>query len=50
LATAQIGSSVAGFMVWNTWPEAASTAWPSMMSLAGFTGASVSVTGTSDRR
>src|SRR5262245_8508518 len=47
-ATAQIGSSVAGFMVVMVRPEAASTASPLMMSLAGFTGARVSVmTGTS---
>src|SRR6185503_714850 len=48
-ATAQIGSSVAGFMVWNTSPESASTDSPLMMSLAGFTGVRVSVMSQSSR-
>src|SRR6185295_13767312 len=44
-ATAQIGSSVAGFTVVKVFPAAASTASPLMMSLPGLTGASISVMG-----
>src|SRR6185436_13355948 len=43
LATVQIGSSVAGLYVVKVSPEAASTVSPLMTSLAGCTGASVSV-------
>ena len=46
-ATAQIGSSVAGFTVVKVRPEAASTFSPLMMSFPGRTGASVSVMGFS---
>src|SRR5690349_17839234 len=41
-ATVVMISSVAGFVVWNVAPDAASTASPLMMSRPGFTGASVS--------
>src|SRR5437773_3355730 len=47
LATAQIGSSVAGFIVVYVSPEAASTGAPLMMSLAGFTGVNVWVIASS---